>query len=96
MLFETLEGPTYPKQRSGTEGSAAKYVCALPINPQLATLVTLITLVTERHEGGSCLVAITLQKGRCISKGIHSNLHSALLQCCVQPLGQVKDGLQLE
>ena len=48
------------------------------------------------QQGGRHLVTIALQERRCICKGVHSNLHSALLQSSVQPFGQVKDGLQLE
>lgn len=45
---------------------------------------------------GRHLVTIALQQGRCISKGIHSNLNGALFKSCVQSFGQIEDGLQLE
>ena len=42
------------------------------------------------------LVAIALQERCSFSKSIHSNLDSALLQSCVQPFREIKDGLKLE
>lgn len=41
-------------------------------------------------------MAIALEEGCSVRKGVDSNLYSPLLQSSVQALGQVKDRLQLE
>ena len=63
---------------------------------QIKAQGTLVDTSITREELWDHLVTVALQERCSFSKSIHSDLNCALLQSCVQPFREIKDGLKLE